>query len=90
MGEGVGKDKGGGKEGAEVDFVVAGLGALDNGEHNERGEKVGEEKSDESEPGLEKNDGDRGGEEPVAVANPAAFGDEVEDEVGAAKDEYGE
>ena len=60
------------------------------GVHDEAGEEIGEEESDESEPRVSKGDGDGGAKQPITVADPFAFGKEIEHEVNPAENEDGQ
>lgn len=64
------------------------FGFFDEWQHDETGEKVGEEKSEKGWPRISKNDGNGSGEEPVAVTDPFAFGDQVKCQIEATK--YGD
>ena len=76
-GKAVSNDEGGDEERAEVDFLLF----FASGEriHDKAGKEVGEKESDKGEPWVKKGDSDGGTEEPIAVADPFALGNEVKD-----------
>ena len=75
--KGCGDYKSSDEKGAEVDFGSF-FGILKGFEGEKAGEEVGKKEGDEGKPGAGEGQSYGKGEEPVAVADPFAFGNKVE------------